>query len=87
MSYPEKIFKNALEENKIEGWIYDFAFPELKLDIEIDGGTHLMEKVKQIDKRRDEFSRSQEWKIIRFTAKEVKENVTKCINEVKKFLE
>jgi len=95
MSYPEKIFYNALVSSKLSGWeynyqnsiySYDFAFVKEKIDIEIDGGTHLTEKVKQIDKRRDEFSRQQGWNVVRFTAKEVKENVIKCIEKVKTIL-
>lgn len=95
MSYPEKIFKNALEAEKIKGWEYnfvngiykyDFAFPDLKIDVEIDGGTHDTEKVKRIDERRDKFSKEQGWLVIRFPAKKVKENVVECINELKKFL-
>lgn len=91
MSYPENIFKNALESANITGWVYnyqngiysyDFAFPELKIDVEIDGGTHTQEKVKKIDERRDMFSRENGWTVIRFTAKEVKENVLKCINRL-----
>lgn len=88
MSYPEKIFKNALETSNITGWTYnfrsgiyayDFAFPRLKIDVEIDGSTHLQEKVKRIDARRDTFSRENGWTVIRFTAKEIKENVMSCI--------
>ena len=95
MSYPEKIFYNALVSSKLSGWeynyqnsiySYDFAFVKEKIDIEIDGGTHLTDKVKQIDKRRDEFSRQQGWNVVRFTAKEVKENVIKCIEKVKTIL-
>ena len=95
MSYPEKIFYNALVSSKLSGWeynyqnsiySYDFAFVKEKIDIEIDGGTHLTDKVKQIDKRRDEFSRQQGWNVVRFTAKEVKEDVIKCIEKVKTIL-
>ena len=95
MSYPEKIFYNALVSSKLSGWeynyqnsiySYDFAFVKEKIDIEIDGGTHLTEKVKQIDKRRDEFSRQQGWNVLRFTAKEVKDDVIKCIEKVKTIL-
>jgi very-short-patch-repair endonuclease len=94
-SYPELIFENALISNGIAGWIYnyqngiyqyDFAFVNKKIDIEIDGGTHLTEKVIAIDKRRDEFSRHQGWRVLRFTAKEVKENVTSCINKLQNIL-
>ncbi len=92
MSYPEKIFKNALEYSNIEGWIYnyqhsiycyDFAFIDLKIDVEIDGSTHNLPKVKLIDERRDKFSIENGWKVIRFEAQDVKENVLKCINELK----
>ena len=95
MSYPEKIFYNALVSSKLSGWeynyqnsiySYDFAFVKEKIDIEIDGGTHLTDKVKQIDKRRDEFSRQQGWNVVRFTSKEVKEDVIKCIEKVKTIL-
>lgn len=94
-SYPEKIFRNALVAAKLDGWVqdyqngiyqYDFAFPQDKLDIEIDGGTHSLEKVKRIDTRRDEWSRSHGWKVLRFPAKRVKEDVIGCINEVKQIL-
>ena len=95
MSYPEKVFKNALETSGITGWTYnyqhsiyqyDFAFPDKKIDVEIDGGTHLTEKVKKIDARRDKFSIDNGWTVIRFTAKEVKENVLNCITNLRTFL-
>ncbi len=95
MSYPELVFKNALDTSGIDGWEYnhrnsiyqyDFAFVDKKIDVEIDGGTHLSEKVKKIDKRRDEFSINNGWIVIRFTAKEVKENVLKCIEQLKPYL-
>lgn len=94
-SYPEKVFENALISSGIKGWeynyrngiyAYDFGFPKLKIDVEIDGGTHLTEKVKKIDSRRDEWSKSQGWKVIRFTAKEVKEDVISCISRLKEFM-
>ena len=91
----EKLFQTALGSSKIDGWIfeyqngiyqYDFAFPKIKLDIEIDGGTHLTDKVKKIDERRDIWSKSQGWTVLRFTAKEVKTDIIKCIDKVKEFL-
>lgn len=95
-SYPEKIFQNALISSNISGWDYnyrvglyqyDFAFVTLKIDVEIDGATHNTPKVKKIDARRDSFSKSNGWIVIRFTAKQVKENVIGCINELKKVIE
>ena len=94
-SYPEQIFENALIASNITGWKYayqnsiyeyDFAFVDKKIDVEIDGGTHTSEKVKKIDTRRDLFSKSQGWTVIRFTTKEVKLDVINCINILKKLL-
>lgn len=94
-SYPEMIFRNALESSGIIGWKqhfqnsiyeYDFAFPEKKIDIEIDGSTHKLERVRQIDERRDLWSKSQGWIVIRFDAQTVKKDVVSCINILKAFL-
>jgi len=94
-SYPEMVFENALISNKIYGWEYDypngiynydFAFIDLKIDVEIDGGTHLQDDVIKKDKRRDEWSISNGWQVIRFTAKEVKSDVNQCISKLKEFM-
>lgn len=94
-SYPEKVFENALKSSNITGWVlkyrnglyeYDFAFPDKKIDVEIDGGTHKSDKVKKIDARRDTFSKENGWIVIRFEAERVKKNVIECINELKKVL-
>lgn len=92
MSYPERLFRDALVENKLINWCYhyrnglyqyDFAFPSLKIDIEIDGAMHLTEKVAAIDTRRDAFSRKEGWIVIRFSAEEVKKDVQFCIQKLK----
>jgi len=91
-SYPEQVFQNALISSEITGWFYnyrvgiyqyDFAFPELKIDVEIDGAIHETPKVKRIDERRDAFSKSHGWTVIRFTAKQVKSDVISCIKKLK----
>ena len=96
MSYPEKIFQAALEKAGIIGWVYnyrhsiysyDFAFPDIKLDVEIDGGTHLQEKVKQIDRRRDKFSQEKGWTVLRFPAQDVKKHLDECIVRVQNILD
>jgi very-short-patch-repair endonuclease len=87
-SYPEMIFRKALESSGISGWEqsyrcgiyeYDFAFPVEKIDIEIDGATHKLEKVIIIDERRDRWTESNGWKVIRFEAQKVKTDVVGCI--------
>jgi len=95
-SYPEKVFRIALESEGITGWqqnyrvgiyAFDFAFIDSKIDVEIDGGTHSLEKVKRIDERRDAWSSNQGWTVIRFPANRVKTDVAGCITELKEALE
>lgn len=94
-SYPEIIFEQALISSGITGWVYayqngiyeyDFAWPEQKIDVEIDGSTHLLEKVKKIDARRDQFSKDQGWIVIRFSAESVKKDVISCIKVLQNYL-
>lgn len=94
-SFPEKIFRENLIKNNVEGWIqeynfgiyrFDFAFPEIKLDVEIDGGTHNLENVKKIDKERDEKSKLLGWKVLRFNAKDVTNNIDECLNQLFAFV-
>jgi len=91
-SWPEKIFENALQRHNITDWVkhyrifkyeYDFAFPLLKIDVEIDGSMHKEDK----DKIRDDWSKSQQWTVIRFKAKHVLRDVESCISLLKKYLE
>lgn len=90
-SFPEMTFEKYLKLNNIKGWVYnyrfgrysfDFAFPEWQLDIEIDGKTHLNEKVKNSDMDRDLFVTNLGWRVIRFTAADIRNNVYECINRV-----
>ena len=94
-SYPELFFETLLIHEGIFGWAreyraslysYDFAFIDKKIDDEIDGPTHLSEKVKEIDRKRDVWTESQGWIVIRFSAKEVLNNPFKCIEQLKKLL-
>lgn len=95
-SYVEELFKKALIENNIHGWEsryrvgiyeYDIAFIKERIDVEIDGKTHELEIVKNKDKKRDDWSRQNGWKVIRFTASEVKNKLPDCLLVLKDFLE
>lgn len=94
-SYPEEVFEKCLINNNIQGWIYnypvalynlDFAFPKLKIDVEIDGSTHNQEKVKKKDEIRNKYLQKNGWLVLRFTAKEIKDNAIGCLNNIKKYL-
>ena len=78
--FPEIVFENLLISNNIEGWkynfsvgsyVFDFAFDKIKLDVEIDGSQHKLEKMIKRDIIRDEFSKSIGWEVIRIEAKDV----------------
>lgn len=95
-SYPEIVFAELLTKNGITGWKshvqksiyeYDFCFEDLKLDVEIDGSTHKQPKVQAIDKRRDEWTVSQGWKVLRFEAEFVKKNPNLAIEQLLRFIE
>lgn len=95
-SYPERIFKETLINNNINNWVqeycngiyrYDFAFPQVKLNVEIDGAQHLQEKVKTIDIRRDKWSNEQGWTVLRFTAKEINKDVISCVDVLSNILQ
>lgn len=90
-SYPEELFENELIKRNIKGWVtrfrhgiyqYDFAWEDKKIDLEIDGATHNSKKVIEIDKRRDKWSKERGWKVIRFKAADVKQNIDKCIEDL-----
>ena len=94
-SYPEKVFREALQRNNIVGWTYnypilryalDFAFIEEKIDVEIDGSTHNDPDVSVKDSIRNEKLTQLGWKVIRFTAKDVKSDVQRLIDILKKEL-
>ena len=61
----------------------DIALPDKKVDIEIDG--EAFHKNKEKDKQRDDFLKSEGWKVIRIPAKWVSNNEYKEVlnNELK----
>jgi very-short-patch-repair endonuclease len=94
-SHQEKLIELELEKREIKGWIsqyrngtytYDIAFPELKVDIEIDGGQHSTDSGIKRDRHRDEWSISQGWRVLRIKASVIRYNVELAIEEILKFI-
>lgn len=94
-SWPEKIFEEELIRRNIKGWLYnfrssiyeyDFGFPDLKLDVEIDGSWHNNERQKHRDRLRDEYTLNNGWVVIRFSAKEVNNNLSGCVDSLEKLV-
>ena len=89
----EILMADALEENDIDaveqwpirskhGYILDFAIPDLKIDIEVDGEAW-HKKGNSHDRKRNWFLRGKGWSILRFRGKEIKEDVDKCVDKIK----
>lgn len=73
-SYAEEYWKAVLDSNnlvyeeqfQIGPYQLDFAFPDKKIDLEIDGDQHYLDpRIIESDKRRNEYFRALGWKVIR----------------------
>ncbi len=94
-SYPEKIFEHGLTSNTITNYIYDynvgiyyydFAFPELQIDFEIDGDFHNKPERIIKDNFRDDYSLNNNWTVIRFEARLVLKALDYCMEQVKEII-
>ncbi len=92
----ELILWSALRNRKIGGekfkrqfsigrYAVDFYCPKLNLAIEIDGNYHLSPKTKEYDIDRQEFIESLGINFLRFSNKEVENNLQKVIEKIKSF--
>jgi len=82
-SYPIKNQFGSTSGTKRRQYFLDIALPDKKVDIEIDG--EAFHKNKEKDKQRDDFLKSEGWKVIRIPAKWVSNNEYKEVlnNELK----
>lgn len=60
----------------------DIAIPEIKLAIEVDGGSHLALERKAQDKKKTEFLNGLGWNVLRFKNQEVMNNLDSCIKTI-----
>lgn len=93
---PEKLLINALkcEWNVVvktgakrgTGYPYnykiDLGFPSLKIGIEVDGNSHSTLSRKAQDMKKQEFLEGIGWTILRFTNKQVMEDLEGCVQTV-----
>ncbi len=70
-------------QHPINNYIVDFYCHKLRLIIEVDGGYHTPIEQKKIDKERSAILEFQDLKVIRFTNKEIIENLLDVIDEIK----
>lgn len=99
-SYPEKWLMNVLKENfglerdisyikefPFYGFYLDFAWPESKLCIEIDGEQHYTDDSQhKRDLKKDELLRQNNWTEMRVSWQYIMKNTQSFIKELDKFL-
>ena len=66
----------------VDRFVLDFYSPEIKLAIEIDGESHFQEGVAQYDQERQIFIESAGIKFLRFTNKDVYENLNSVLETI-----
>jgi very-short-patch-repair endonuclease len=97
MTYCEKLLWQKLRKKQLKGkqfyrqrplgnYIVDFYCPAVKLVVEVDGGQHFTEAGKQKDMVRDKYLNSLGLKVLRYSDKEVYENINNVLEEIYSFL-
>jgi len=66
----------------VDRFVLDFYSPEIKLAIEIDGESHFQQGVAQYDEERQIFIESAGIKFLRFTNKDVYENLNSVLETI-----
>ncbi len=69
-------------QHGIGSYVADFYIPFHKIAIEVDGSQHL-DNI-EYDKRRDEYFKSEGIETVRFTTKDIRENLSSVINVILK---
>ncbi len=73
-------------QHQIGLYIVDFYCHELKLVLELDGGIHLTIKQREKDKIRDEYLKSEGFKIYRFANRIALDNPEVILQTIKKYV-
>ncbi|MDY6853447.1 MAG: endonuclease domain-containing protein [Thermodesulfobacteriota bacterium] len=73
----KKQFKNLkfFRQYSVGVYILDFYCPKLKLGVELDGGQHADEKIREYEMACSEYLRTQGIEVIRFWNQEVMKNI------------
>jgi len=92
---PEQALNDALKKEGLEfefqfptraGFVLDFAWPNVKLAVEVDGPTYRTKRGRRRDKFRDYRLRRAGWRVLRFTDREIRSNLKMVVNEIKENL-
>lgn len=76
------------DREKVNRYRVDFLIKSKRVVIELDGRkTHLTEQQRENDAKRQRYLERSGYRVIRFTVREVKRDVNRCVQEVISFLE
>jgi very-short-patch-repair endonuclease len=64
------------------GYVLDFAFPAVLLDVELDGKNHWNSDRRARDQKRDAFLTGEGWKVVRISTKRFESNPGKVLAEI-----
>ena len=83
LEYAYPVFPEIQAQHRVNGFIADFALPDLGLLIEVDGRQwHGSPEAFARDRHRDRSLVGCGWRVLRFAAREVYEDATGCVAEV-----
>ena len=93
MTDAERLLWSKLRKKQLKGlqvyrqriignYIVDFYCPKAHLVIELDGGQHYTDKGKQSDKVRDAYMKNEGLKVLRFSDREIFENLDGLIERI-----
>lgn len=88
----EKKFRKALESRNVKfekqypilSYFVDFALPELKIAIEVDGEYWHQDKGR--DRKRQDEIEAEGWLVLRYKGREVADNVENCVDELSRVM-
>ena len=81
---PKSQFK-VKRRDKDYSYYIDIAFPDKKIAVEIDGPHHLDRGYE--DERKDEYLKSEGWKVFRYPSDEIFQNTSAYVKKIKKIVE
>ncbi len=73
-------------QHSVGFYIADFYCPKKRLIIELDGGQHFEKEAMVYDAERTKFFEGLDMNVLRFTNKEVNENISAVIDRIKEYL-
>lgn len=73
-------------QHPIDKFVVDFLCNEYKLIVDVDGGIHNEESVKERDIKRENILRELGWGIIRFSNEEIHYNISSVLEKLASFI-